>query len=174
MKFKRKTIIATVLLIVPLILLLFSYINFRSLRVENKYYNSFKGELMATVQQDVFFDMNDITPFEWDRMYVIMPYTSKTEMQKIVGIKWTTTDTYIGYLIFDKTWFGEHPLDDDIFHKLVFVKDNKVVLDVTLDRSNVDFTQISSPVINDSALFDIDKTNGRNIIKVSSRGMEIK
>jgi len=49
------------------------------------------------------------------------------------------------------------------------VKDNKVVLDVTLDRSDVDFTQINSPVINDNVLFDIDKTDGKNIIKISKQ-----
>ncbi|WP_133158821.1 hypothetical protein [Clostridium thermosuccinogenes] len=113
--------------------------------------------------------MKNITPFEWDRMYIIRPYTSRTEMHEKVGTKWTTADTYIGYLIFDKTWLGEHPLDDDIFQKLVFVKDNKVVLDVTLNRGDADFTQINSPVINDNVLFDIDKTDGRNIIKISKQ-----
>ena len=49
------------------------------------------------------------------------------------------------------------------------MKDNKVVLDVTLDRSDVDFTQINSPVINDNVLFDIDKTDGKNIIKISKQ-----
>mgnify|MGYP001176706222 CR=1 FL=1 len=172
MKIKKKTIIISVLLIIPLMLLLLSYINFRSQRIDNEHLESFKSELITTVQQKSSFDINNITTFEWDWMYVIRPYISRTEMQEMVGIKWTTADTYIGYLIFDKIWFGEHPLDDDIFHKLIFVKDNKVVLDVTLDRSDVDITQINSPVINNDALFDIDKTDEGNIIKeVNSRGM---
>ena len=169
MKTKSKTIIIAVFLIIPLILFLSSYINFRSQKINNEYLESFKNKLMTTIQQESYFDMKNITPFERDRMYVILPYTSRTEMQKIVGTKWTTADTYIGYLIFDKTWLGEHPLDDDIFHKLVFVKDNKVVLDVTLNRGDADFTQISSPVINDSALFIIDKTSGGNVIKISKQ-----
>jgi hypothetical protein len=169
MKIKSKIIIIAVFLIIPLILFSSSYINFRSQKINNEYLESFKNKLMTTIQQESYFDMKNITPFEWDRMYVILPYTSRTEMQKIVGTKWTTADTYIGYLIFDKTWLGEHPLDDDIFHKLVFVKDNKVVLDVTLNRGDADFTQISSPVINDNALFDIDKIDGRNIIKISKQ-----
>ena len=167
MKTKSKTIIIAVFLIIPLILFLSSYMGFRSQKINNEYLESFKNKLMTTIQQKSYFDIKNITPFEWDRMYVILPYTSRTEMQKIVGTKWTTADTYIGYLIFDKTWLGEHPLDDDIFQKLVFVKDNKVVLDVTLDRSDVDFTQINSPVINDSALFIIDKTSGGDVIKAS-------
>ena len=74
-------------------------------------------------------------------------YTSRTERHKKVGTKWTTADTYIGYLIFDKTWLGEHPLDDDMFKKLVFVrKDNvSLVLDVTLDRSDVDLHKLIVP-----------------------------
>jgi hypothetical protein len=167
MKIKSKTIIIAVFLIIPLILFLSSYISFRSQKINNEHLESFKNNLMTTIQQKSYFDMKNITPFEWDRMYVILPYTSRTEMQKIVGTKWTTADTYIGYLIYDKTWLGEHPLDDDIFHKLVFVKDNKVVLDVTLNRSDADFTQISSPVINGNALFIIDKTSGGNVIKAS-------
>ena len=169
MKTKSKTIIIAVFLIIPLILFLSSYMGFRSQKINNEHLESFKNNLMATIQQKSHFDMKNITPFEWDRMYVILPYTSRTEMQKIVGTKWTTADTYIGYLIFDKTWLGEHPLDDDIFQKFVFVKDNKVVLDVTLNRGDADFTQISSPVINDNALFDIDKIDGRNIIKISKQ-----
>lgn len=169
MKIKSKIIIIAVFLIIPLILFSSSYINFRSQKINNEHLESFRNNLMTTVQQKSYFDMKNITPFEWDRMHIIRPYTSRAEMQKIVGTKWTTADTYIGYLIFDKTWLGEYPLDDDIFHKLVFVKDNKVVLDVTLDRSDVDFTQIDSPVINDNALFDIDKTDGRNIIKISKQ-----
>ena len=169
MKIKKKTIMITAFLIIPLILFLLSYINYRSQRIYNEHLESFKSQLMTTVQQNSSFDMNNITPFEWDRMYVIRPYISRTEMQKVIGIKWTTADTYIGYLICDKTWFGEHPLDDDIFHKLIFVKDNKVVLDITLDRNDVDFTQINSPVINDDSLFDIDKADERNIIKTSKQ-----
>jgi len=167
MKIKSKTIIILVFLIIPLILFSSSYISFRSQKINNEHLESFKNNLMTTIQQKSYFDMKNITPFEWDRMYVILPYTSRTEMQKIVGTKWTTADTYIGYLIFDKTWLGERPLNDDIFHKLVFVKDNKVVLDVTLNRGNADFTQINSPVINSNALFIIDKTSGGNVIKAS-------
>ncbi|KOA19496.1 hypothetical protein CLHOM_21040 [Clostridium homopropionicum DSM 5847] len=169
MKIKSKTIIIAVFLIIPLILFLSSYMGFRSQKINNEHLESFKNNLMATIQQKSHFDMKNITPFEWDRMYIIRPYTSRTEMHEKVGTKWTTADTYIGYLIFDKTWLGEHPLDDDIFQKLVFVKDNKVVLDVTLNRGDADFTQISSPVINDNALFDIDKIDGRNIIKISKQ-----
>jgi hypothetical protein len=167
MKIKSKTIIISVFLIIPLILFSSSYISFRSQKINNEHLESFKNKLTTTIQKESYFDMKNITPFEWERMYIIRPYTSRTEMQKIVGTKWTTADTYIGYLIFDKTWLGEHPLDDDIFHKLVFVKDNKVVLDVTLNRGDADFTQISSPVINGNALFIIDKTSGGNVIKAS-------
>jgi hypothetical protein len=160
---KKEILVAAISAIIMLIL--FNYINFRILRVDNKYYNSFSSQLMAAVQRGGSFDMKDIAPFEWDQMHVIGPYTSKTEMHKIVGTKWTTADTYVGYLILDKTWFGEHPLDDDRFHKLIFVKGNKVMLDITLDRNDVDFVQVNSPVINDGIKFEIEKKDRRNVVK---------
>ena len=82
MKTKSKTIIIAVFLIIPLILFLSSYINFRSQKINNEYLESFKNKLMTTIQQKSYFDIKNITPFEWDRMYVILPYTSRTEMQK--------------------------------------------------------------------------------------------
>jgi hypothetical protein len=165
MKSKKKTIIISVLIFIPLILLILDYVNFRSQRTNHKHLESFKSELMTSIRQESSFDMKDITPFEWDKMYVIRPYLSRTEMYNIVGTKWTTADSYVGYLIFDKTRLGEYPLDDDIYHKLIFVNDNKVVLDVTLDRTDVDFTQINSPVIDDDSLFHIDKVDNINMIK---------
>jgi|GEM_PF-3053218 len=52
MKLKIKTIIAAVFVTVPLMLLLFSCINFRILRVDNRYYSSFKGELMTATGRE--------------------------------------------------------------------------------------------------------------------------
>ncbi len=100
MKTKSKTIIIAVFLIIPLILFLSSYMGFRSQKINNEHLESFKNNLMATIQQKSHFDMKNITPFEWDRMYIIRPYTSRTEMHEKVGTKWTTADTYIGCLLY--------------------------------------------------------------------------
>lgn len=164
MKNKRKTVIIIVVLIIPVILILSSYINFRIQKIDNKYSPDFKDELKAAIKNKQSFYMKDLTPFEWDKMYIIPPYTSRKSMQETVGIKWTTTQTYAGYL-FEKTWFGEYPLDDDRFYKLVFVKGNKVILDITLDRAAIDIELgIKGPLMPNEALFTIDKSDRHRCI----------
>lgn len=96
--------------------------------------------------------MINITAFKWDKMYVFPPYTTRAQMHTKIGIEWTTADTYIGYLI-QKTSIGDYPLDDDSVHKLVFIKDNKVICDCTLLREYGDFTFAKDIVDSDNAIF---------------------
>jgi len=140
LKIKKGYLVLLIILSAFSALILGSYINFRLLRIDNLHHDEFKEKLTATVQQETPFYLKDLTPFEWEKAFIIQPYTSKTEMQEIVGKKWTTYKTYPGYL-FEKTFFGEYPLDDDLFHKLVFVQGEKIVLDVTIRRSTADFTR---------------------------------
>lgn len=139
LKIKKANLVLLIILSAFSALLLWSYINFRLLRIDNEYHDEFKERLTATIQKETTFYLKDLTPFEWEKAFIIQPYTSKTEMQEIVGKKWTTYKTYPGYL-FEKTFFGEYPLDDDLFHKLVFVQGKEIVLDVTIRRSTADFT----------------------------------
>ncbi|SDK12514.1 hypothetical protein [Natronincola ferrireducens] len=156
---KKKKLLLMIFLIISL-LILSSYMNFRMMKVNNLYLNEFKDKLITTIQEDTSFHMKDLTPFDWDKAFIIYPYTSKTEMQKIVGKEWTTHNTYIGYLI-EKTYFGEHPLDDDIFHKLVFVKDEEIILDITIQRIMADFTGIEGVIYFEDDFFIIDKMEDR-------------
>lgn len=151
-----------ILVLVIIILFLSSYIKFKIIKIDNTYYDDFKGKLEMTMQKKSNFYMWELTSFEWDKMYIIKPYTSKTEMEEIVGIKWTTYNTYLGYL-FEKTYFGEYPIDDDIFHKLVFVKDNKIILDITINRAMADFTNIDE-IIYYNDYFNIELKDNRHLI----------
>lgn len=156
MKINWQKTLLYIVLIVLAVLLLSSYINFRMQRIDNIYANDFKSKLITAISDESFY-MKDLTAFEWDKMYVIRPYTSKTEMQKIIGIKWTTYNTYLGFL-FEKTFFGEYPIDDDIFQKLVFVKDEKVILDITIQRVVADFTQIEQIISYGDDLLAMERT----------------
>lgn len=156
MKTNWKQTIVRVFLLALLLLVLSSYINFRIIKVDNNYAGDFRNQLTVSVEAESF-SMKDLTPFIWDKMYVIKPYTSKTEMQKILGIKWTTANTYLGYLL-EKTYFGEYPLDDDRFHKLIFVKDDEVILDITIDRVEADFTKIDEPLYYEDDLLVVERT----------------
>ncbi|RIX53669.1 hypothetical protein D3P08_09600 [Paenibacillus nanensis] len=90
--------------------------------------------------------MAQLTEFEWDKMYVFYPYISREEMERRIGREWTTY-SYIGYYVFQKTSLGDHPLNDDSVNKIVFTNGNKIVLDVTFYRDQVDLTQLK-PLIN--------------------------
>ena len=131
-----------------------SYAHYNSIKVNNKYAEGFRRDLIDAVNQEKPFELKELTKFEWDSMIVFHPYTSRDVMEKTVGREWTTY-TYLGYLLIQKTFLGDYPLDDDRFHKIVFLKDERVVLDLTLDRGEVDFTQIQGPVFPEDSKFGI-------------------
>ncbi|EOD00360.1 hypothetical protein [Caldisalinibacter kiritimatiensis] len=160
----KKRDVLLVILIVLFTTLLIDYFNFRLMKIDNKYYDEFKDRLYKVTQEKTSFNMKDVTPFQWDKMYIISPYTSKSEIQEIVGIKWTTSNTYLGYLLYQKTILGKYPLDDDIFHKLVFIKGEEVLLDITLNRMEIDFTKVKDVVFYNKAEFVIKKEGDRCII----------
>lgn len=138
MKTNEKKLLLVVLLIPLLLLFLYSFNNFKNLRVP--YTSVFEDQLIHTIQSSTNFYMTRNTHFKWDKMYVFGPYTSKKQMQEKIGLKWTTSN-YISYL-FCKYIVDIDGLDDDSFQKLVFVKDQKVVYDSTLYRGDGDFTHI--------------------------------
>lgn len=101
----------------------------------------FERRLYEAVEHGEVFDMRDITPFEWDRMYVFGPYSTQDEMEKALGLEWTTR-TWFGYWL-DRAANIEHWLYVDESHnKLIFVRDQEIALDITLRRGKADFTQI--------------------------------
>lgn len=156
----KKLIVAVIMLVLVglLSLVAVDYISYRIQKIENAHRESFYYNLVASVEADEDFDMAEITPFDWDRMYIIRPYTSQKEMQKTIGLRWTTAHSYLGYLIERKT--GEYQLSDDMFYKLVFVKDDRVVLDITLMRKEADFTPNRELILRERARFTVDKTDG--------------
>lgn len=66
-----------------------------------------------------------MTEFEWDKLCIIPPYTSKSDLNKRLGIIWV---------------FGPS-LDHDQLQMLVFMNKGKVVSYSILDRSIYDFLE---------------------------------
>ena len=52
-------------------------------------------KLVRTVKQGrgTVIDMRELTPFEWDRMYVIQPYTQPEAINRKLGFEWTKAKT---------------------------------------------------------------------------------
>lgn len=153
----KKLIFITLLMIifVPFIL---SYSNYRMTRVNNDYEALFTDQLKAAVQKGTTFDMKEVAPFDWDKMFVFEAYRSRVEMERTVGREWTNEASYAGYWI-DRKISGQYPLLDESVHKLVFVKKDKVVFDTTLDRAIADFSVSSSMIDRDHSRYTITKTD---------------
>ena len=135
-----------------------SYINFSIIKIDNGYRDGFERALIYTVKNEKYFMMKNITNFDWDKMFVFCPYTNRDKIEQEVGMKWVTTQSYFGYLV-DRSFLGQDPLCDDIFEKLVFVKDNKVICDCTIERYNGDFTKVPSQINRTEANFIVEKNN---------------
>ncbi|TYP72008.1 hypothetical protein [Paenibacillus methanolicus] len=133
-----------------------SYMDYRQTRVANGHADAFVQHLQTAVQEKRTFRMTEVADFAWDRMYMFQPYTPRDVMEQTVGSTWNTSDSYLGYLI-DQTSVGDHPLIYDHLHKLVFVKDDQVVLDLTLDRITADFTESREMVERGDAWFAVER-----------------
>ena len=62
-------------------------------------------------------DMRELTPFEWDRMYIIQPYTQPEAINRKLGFEWAGAKTSPIQMF-------------DTIILLVFVKGKEVVADV--------------------------------------------
>jgi len=159
---KKRAIPLLLLLIILLIPFGFSYASFQSKQTANQGADEFVSRLQAVMKGRAAFKLSELTPVDWDHAYIFHPYTTKSEMERIVGTSWTTSSSFIGYLL-DRTFLGAYPLDDDSLNKLVFTKNGKVVLDVTLNRSIADFTTLKE-IRRDKELLLGTGTEGANVV----------
>lgn len=160
---KIKRFIFPTIVLVLLTLFIYSYYSYSMVRVTNRHVELFSSQLKSIVNEQDVFDMTDVTDFDWDKMIVFGPYTSREEMEKKVGQKWTTY-SFIGYYAFQKTIFGKYPLDDDSYNKVIFIKDDKIVLDATFNRGQVDFTLLDQVITREEARFHVE---GKKLIQSS-------
>lgn len=160
-KFKKLFVIALLAIIaLPIII---SYSDYRFARVNNDDSELFTQQLQAAVQKGKPFDLKEVATFEWDEMYVFEPYRSREEMENAVGEEWHAETSYLGYLIND-TSVGDYPLVSEAVQKLVFVHEDEVVLDVTLDRAIADFTSSSNWIHRSDSNYMILRTEGSSTI----------
>ncbi len=91
--------------------------------------------------------LNDIVPFEWDIVYTFAPYSSKEEIEQIIG--------------FESDDIEENNISEGMMH-LIFVKDDKVVANVLGYSSNlgynIDFTD--KVAYAENANFNVENNEG--------------
>lgn len=142
-----------------------SYYSYTRIRVDNTGANAFARELEQTVKRQERFSLADVTDFEWDAVFVGHPYTTREQMEKKVGLTWTTY-SFFGYHIIQKTALGQFHMDVDEANQLVFVKDGRVVLDVILMRNQADLVWLEDRISREDAVFDL---KGSQLLRVVDR-----
>lgn len=155
-------IISRLLFIITVVIVFFSmlssYMSYQQSKISNHFMREFQTKLYDTIEKSKYFDMKDVTHFEWDLMYVFDPYISQDYMVEKIGREWNTNESYLNYLI-DRSFIGqyEHPLTDDSVNKLVFVSEHKIVLDVTIERDKADFLHVPDKIKRDNAKFTVNE-----------------
>ncbi len=84
---------------------------------------SFKKQV-SHIGEAAQMSLNDVTTFEWDKVYSFVPYTSKDEIAKIIG-------------------FNSNEIQETVnegMEQLLFVKDNRVVFSICGYASNLKFS----------------------------------
>ncbi|MFA9423240.1 MAG: hypothetical protein ACERLG_06665, partial [Sedimentibacter sp.] len=99
-------------------------------------------------------ELNQTVPFEWDVLYTFDPYTSKLQIEEIIGFKSNS--------------IRENNINEGMVH-LLFVKDEKVVASILGYSENlgyrIDFTDRVS--YSDNSIFNIDKNNDVVILSLA-------
>lgn len=162
-----------IILAVILGLFSYSYYSYSKIKVNNIYADEFSQHLIQVVLEQDEFDMTQVTKFDWDNMIVFGPYTSREEMEKQLGQEWTTY-SYTGYYIKQKSSLGKYPLSDDSLNKIVFIKGQKVVADVTFYRNQVDLTNINKTLSREEAKFSVEDGILRQVKDLHSLGSSDK
>jgi len=157
MKRRRSLLIAaSALLLVALTLIVLRYGIDRPQEARREDPEAFKRALTEAVNGADSFDLAAVAGFEWDRVHIFGPYTSLEEMELAVGTRWSM-NSLTGRLL-RSTFIGKYPLDDDSMQKLVFVRGDDVVLDVTLQRKPIDMAYAIGAYERGNAAFAIDRT----------------
>lgn len=68
--------------------------------------------------------LNDVVPFEWERLYTFKPYTTKEDIESIIGFK----NQYISETI------------NEGMVQLIFIKDKKIVSNVLNYTDNLGYS----------------------------------
>jgi len=159
--------IGSIALLILVILFTLAYQDYSKYNVSNQYNDAFKSSLYETIENKNTFTFNEVVSFEWDEMFVFEPYLTTEMMEKAAGAEWTTANTWLGH-IYQRTKSNHTPLLSDSFQKLVFLKEKKVVMDITLQR-DVDFLSLSKLSKEDNTVLKVDEADNRLVVNLAER-----
>lgn len=146
MKNKRKVSIMILACIVLIVLAGYLIVGNPIIFINNQ---KLEKAIQSVATETVY--LNNVVPFEWDKLYTFGAYSSRAEIEDIIGFK--STD------------IKENNINEGMVH-LLFVKGNKVVASILGYGSNlgysIDFTDKDGRQITfeENALFEVTSAEG--------------
>lgn len=150
---KRKILmIVGVVLLIAILFLIFGTPRYQSIKLKNKDFGGLENKLKEAVNANTEIDISKLTEFDWDECYVFPPYYPSEAIYKKVGAEWTTTKTYVQFLLFHNI---ENQTVNDDQYIIMFKKDNKVVLSAkySLNQLPIIFKLDNYKFVNNNAKF---------------------
>lgn len=150
---KRKILmIVGVVLVIAILFLIFGTPRYQSIKLKNKDLGGLEDKLKEAVNTNTEIDISKLTEFDWDECYVFPPYYPSEAIYKKVGAEWTTTKTYVQFLLFHHI---ENQTVNDDQYIVVFKKDNTVILSAkySLNQLPIIFKLNNYKFVNSNAKF---------------------
>ena len=113
----KKIIYILILLIT--IIIFFKFKDYSEIKLNNK---KLQKSITSIKENEVA--LNDVIPFEWERLYTFKPYTTKEDIESIIGFK----SQYISETI------------NEGMVQLIFVKDKRIVSNVLNYEDNLGYS----------------------------------
>ncbi|WP_406766781.1 hypothetical protein [Candidatus Clostridium radicumherbarum] len=154
--------IVALILIIGILFLIFGTPRYQSIRIKNGDFAGLKNKLKEAVNINSEVDIKELADFDWDECYVFAPYFPPEEIYKRVGSEWTTTKTYIEYLLFHNM---ENQIVNDAQYVVVIKKDSKVILSTKYDLNEL-------PVIFKLDNYKFTSSNFKFIVSVAKQYVE--
>lgn len=154
----KKKIKTIILAFIITILLALIYINPLYIYRNNSLINHIES---ITDKEQI--EINDLVPFDFDKIYVAYPYTSKEQIETTLNIK--------------SRYIKDNNINDD-YQEIIIIKDNKVISSILVSLNNDSFTiqpMSSTNIIenNESNIFNISKINNKYYFNESLKRQEI-
>lgn len=122
---KKAVLIIGAVLVVIISFSIFGTPRYQSIKVKNESFVTLENKLKEAINTNTEIDINELTNFDWDECYVFTPYYPPKAIYEKVGVEWTTTRTFIGFLLIHDV---ENQTVNDDQYLIVFKKDNNVIL----------------------------------------------
>lgn len=109
--------------ILNILLIMFYFVACGNIDVTEKNEGSFHDKVKKIEAKQV--NIQELTEFEWDSLYIFSPYTSKKEIEEVIGFE---SENIVDNMVDESTTY------------LLFVKDNTVVANVYGSTNSLGYT----------------------------------